>query len=65
MAVEMCAFKLNDSATKEELNAYARRRGFRDVGAMASFAFYGYLDKVHFPYKDQDKPKKTGSPLYC
>lgn len=49
--VEMIAFKLNDSATKKELNDYALRRGFASVADLARVAFYAYLDKAHYPFQ--------------
>ena len=55
--VEMVAFKLNDKAPKAELNDYAIRRGFLSIGALARFALYCYLDKVHYPYKASDEPE--------
>lgn len=62
MPVEMCAFKLNKNATKAELDAYAKRRGFYNIGAMASFAFYSYLDKAHYPFKDGTELPKSVEP---
>jgi hypothetical protein len=65
MAVEMCAFKLNNSATKEELNAYALRRGFSSLGDMARFALYTYLDKVHYPFKAENSAPKSTDGAEC
>ena len=62
MAVEMCAFKLNQNATKAELDAYAKRRGFYNIGAMASFAFYSYLEKAHYPFREGIQVQKTPHP---
>jgi hypothetical protein len=65
MAVEMCAFKLNDRASKVELNAYALRRGFSSLGDMARFTFYTYLDKVHYPFKAENSAPNSTDGAEC
>ena len=54
------SFKLNETERKEDLDAYARSRGFFHSAAMARHAFYTYLAKCHYPFK-KAPVSETGS----